>query len=303
MSSFRARIFRAASRAVAGRIDITTVDFVEMRERINRIGARLSPAKGVRVDADEINGLHSEWLTPEHCADGKLLLYLHGGAYIVGGCDMHRQMVSHIAKAAQVRALLPEYRLAPENKFPAAIEDAVGVYRTLLDMGIKPDNIVIAGDSAGGGLTVGTLIKLRDAGDPMPAAAVLLSPFLDTTASGESMQTRKDRDPLFDPEQVPFVVDQYCAPDQRRLPEISPVFADVEGLPPMLIQVGDEEILLSDSERMDSRLRAAGIPVELQVWPEMWHVFQIFVGKMPEANLAVQKIGDYIRSQLGISET
>jgi acetyl esterase/lipase len=226
-----------------------------------------------------------------------LLLYLHGGGYVIGGCDMHRQMVSHIARAGRIRALLPEYRLAPDYKFPAAIDDAVGVYRSLIDMGIRAKDIILAGDSAGGGLVVATLLSLRDAGDTLPAAAVLLSPFLDVTGSGASMQTRAALDPWFHPEDLSIIAKNYCEPHQQRFPLVSPVFADVEGLPPMLIQVGDHEILLSDSERLSDACIAAGIDVELQVWPEMWHVFQMFVGKMPESRRAIKKMGAYIQSR------
>jgi len=297
MSSLRARIIRRTSSAFLKRIDITKADFTKMRRQISRLSALMVPAFGVRIDVDKINGLHAEWLTPKDRMDGKLLLYLHGGGYVVGGCDMHRQMVSHIARAGRIRALLPEYRLAPEHRFPAAIDDAVSTYRTLLGMGIKAEDIIIGGDSAGGGLAVGALLALRDAGDPLPVAAVLLSPFLDATGSGDSMQTRKERDPLFYPEGLPSIVDHYCEPHQRRFPQVSPVFADIEGLPPMFIQVGDDEILLSDSERLADQCVAAGIGVELQVWPEMWHVFQIFVGKMPEARRAIKQMGTYIQSR------
>jgi monoterpene epsilon-lactone hydrolase len=242
--------------------------------------------------------LNVEWLTPKNHMDGKLLLYLHGGAYVLGGCDMHRQMVSHIARAGRIRAILPEYRLAPEHKYPAAIDDAVGVCRSLLKMGLKPQDIIVAGDSAGGGLSVATLLALRDAGDPLPAAAVLLSPFLDVTGSGASMQSRADKDPWFRAEELSIVADHYCEPHQRRFPLVSPVFANVEGLPPMLIQVGDHEILLSDSERLADECVAAGIDVELEVWPEMWHVFQMFTRKMPESRQAIDKIGRYIQARL-----
>lgn len=297
MSSLRAKIIRSASSAVVNRIDIGRADFKKVRRKISRISSLMIPAFGVRVEVDNINGLHSEWLTPKDHMDGKLLLYLHGGGYVVGGCDMHRQMVSHIARAGRIRALLPEYRLAPEHRFPAAIDDAVSSYRSLLDMGIKAEDIIIGGDSAGGGLTVAALLTLRDAGDPLPAAAVLLSPFLDATGSGKSMQTRADRDPLFYPEGLPILLDYYCDPHQRGFPQISPVLADVEGLPPMLIQVGDDEILLSDSERFADECVAAGIDVELQIWPEMWHVFQVFVGKMPESRKAIKQMGAYIQSR------
>jgi monoterpene epsilon-lactone hydrolase len=297
MSSLRARIIRRISSAFLKRIDIADADFKKIRRQISRLSTLMIPAFGVRVDVDKINDLHAEWLTPKDRMDSKLLLYLHGGGYVVGGCDMHRQMVSHIARAGRIRALLPEYRLSPEHRFPAAIDDAVSTYRTLLGMGIKAEDIIIGGDSAGGGLAVGSLLALRDAGDPLPAAAVLLSPFLDATGSGESMQNRKDRDPLFYPEGLPHVVDHYCEPHQRRFPQISPVFADIEGLPPMFIQVGDDEILLSDSERLADQCVAAGIDVELQIWPEMWHVFQMFVGKMPEARRAIKQMGTYMQSR------
>lgn len=298
MSSIRAKIVRSVSSAYVQRVDVASIDFVKIRSLWDRLSGMMITAFGVRVQKDTINGLHAEWLTPKDHMDGKLLLYLHGGGYVVGGCDMHRQMVSHIARAGRIRTLLPEYRLSPEHKFPAAIDDAVGVYRALLKMGLKAEDIMIAGDSAGGGLSVATLLALRDAGDPMPAAAVFLSPFLDATGSGASMQTRAEQDPWFHAEDVAVVADLYCEAHQRRFPQVSPVFASMEDLPPMLIQVGDDEILLSDSERMADECVAAGIDVELEVWPEMWHVFQMFVGKMPEARQAIDKIGAYIQARL-----
>ena len=296
MSSLRAKVIRSISSAVVKRIDLAHLNINKIRRLSNRLCGLMPTAFGVRVVPDEIDGLYAEWLTPKHCMDGKLLLYLHGGGYIIGGCDMHRQMVSHIARAGRIRALLPEYRLSPEHKFPAAIDDAVAIYRTLLGTGVKADDILFAGDSAGGGLVVATLLSLRDAGDPLPAAAVLLSPFLDTTGSGESMRSRAVQDPWFRPEDLPIIADHYCEPHQRRYPLVSPVFADIDGLPPLYIQVGDDEILLSDSERIADQCVAAGIDVELEVWPGMWHVFQFFVGKMPESRRAIDKIGAYIRS-------
>lgn len=297
MSSIRAKIIRSASSAILRRVDIGEADFGKIQHQIGRLSTLMVPAIGVRVETDRINDLHAEWLTPKDHVDGKLLLYLHGGAYVIGGCDMHRQMVSHIARAGRIRALLPEYRLAPEHKFPAAIDDVVAIYRTLLDMGIHPGDIIFAGDSAGGGLAVATLLALRDAGERLPAAAVLLSPFLDVTGSGASMKTRAGQDPWFSPADLPVIAHQYCEPHQQRFPLVSPVFANVEGLPPMLIQVGDDEILLSDSERLADACIAAGIDVELQIWPEMWHVFQMFARKMPESNRAIKKIGAYIQSR------
>jgi len=199
MSSIRAKIIRSISSAFVQRIDVANADFDKVRGIWPWLTKLMITAFRVRIEPDEINGLYAEWLTPKDHMDGKLLLYLHGGGYVIGGCDMHRQMVSHIARAGRIRTLLPEYRLAPEHKFPAAIDDAVAIYRSLLEMGLKAEDIIFAGDSAGGGLTVATMLALRDAGDPLPAAAVLLSPFLDVTGSGESTKTRADQDPWFHP--------------------------------------------------------------------------------------------------------
>jgi len=297
MSSIRAKICRSMSSAYVKRRHIADVDVNRVRRLWRWLNPLMATAFGVRVEADEIKGLYVEWLTPKNRMDSKLLLYLHGGGYVVGGCDMHRQMVSHIARAGRIRALLPEYRLAPQHKFPAAIDDAVAIFKSLLEMGIRAEDIVFAGESAGGGLAVATLLALRDAGGPLPAAVVLMSPFLDVTGSGDSMRTRAAQDPWFRPQDLSIVADLYCEPHQRRFPLVSPVFADIEGLPPMFIQVGDDEILLSDSERIADACIAAGIEVELEIWPEMWHVFQMFVGEMPESRQAIDLIGIYIQSR------
>ncbi len=230
-----------------------------------------------------------------------MLLYLHGGAYLVGSCRTHRQMVSHIARAAGINVLVPEYRLAPEDPFPAAIDDAVGVYRSLLEDGFNGADIFIGGDSAGGGLTVATLLSLRHAGLPMPAAAVLLSPYLDVTASGESATTRAEQDPWFDAKDMHIVADHYCGEGvDLQNPLISPVFANVAGLPPTFIQVGDDEILLSDSTRLAEKMTAAGLDVEIEIWPGMWHVFQLFIGKMPESRRAIRRIGAYLKARIQV---
>jgi len=302
MISRRARFVRWITGRYIRRIDVHHADVFKLRRRLDMIGRLLMKAFRVKLERTTINGLYAEWLRPKKARRGKVLLYLHGGAYVMGSCRSHRQMVSHIARAAGIDALLPEYRLSPEHKFPDAISDAVGIYRELLASGFKPEDIVISGDSAGGGLTVATLLSLRRAGDPMPAAAILLSPFLDATASGESAKTRAGRDPWFRPEDMQVVIDYYCGADEARNPLVSPVFADVAGLPPIYIQVGDDEILLSDSTRFADKMRESGGTVEIKVWPEMWHVFQLFIGKMPESRKAIRKIGAYVRERMKIGE-
>ncbi len=300
MASLRARTIRWITSRYIDKIDTHETDPSELREKLIRVSRFLRKVRGVSVEETTVNGLHAEWLRPKFAREGKVLLYLHGGAYVIGNCRTHRNLVSHIARAARINALLPEYRLAPEHRFPAGIEDCVGVYRWLLAEGFKPADITIAGDSAGGGLTVATLLSLRHAGDPMPGNAVLLSPFLDITASGESMQTRADQDPWFEQSDIEVVSGLYCNDaSEVRNPLVSPVFAHVHGLPPVYIQVGDDEILLSDSTRFAAKLEEVGIDVELEIWPEMWHVFQLFIGKMPEARAAINKIGEYLRRAHG----
>ena len=296
--SLRARIFRAIISWYLKRIDARTLDIVKTRRRLDFFGGLGIKPRRVSRRREKLAGLPAEWLAPHGAPDDAVLLYWHGGAYVVGSIRSHRPLVSHIAKAAGVQAVIPEYRLAPEHRFPAALEDAVRAYRQLLQSGIKPDRIFVGGDSAGGGLTVAMLLALRDEGVPLPRACILLSPWLDLTGSGESMRTHAGRDPLFKPHDMPGVVAQYCDEQKLRLPTVSPVFADVAGLPPTLIQVGEEEILLSDSERYAGKLRDAGIEVKLDVWPGMWHVWQMFVGLMPESRIANVKLGHFVRDSL-----
>jgi acetyl esterase/lipase len=300
MTSRRTKFVRWVTGRYMQKLDIPNVPVERARQHLETFARLfLVVSKGVSAESGQLAGVDVDWLRPKGAPPDKILFYLHGGAYILGSRRTHRQLASHMAREAGVTAVLPEYRLAPEHPFPAALDDAVAVYRALLESGYSPHDIVISGDSAGGGLTMATLLALRHAGDPLPAAAVLLSPFLDVTGSGESVTTRADIDPWFNPQDLPVVARYYC-PDENewRNPLVSPVFANVAGLPPMLIQVGDHEILLSDSTRLAENLEKSGVDVELEVWPDMWHVFQFFVGKMPESRQAIVKIGEYIRAKL-----
>ena len=300
--SFRARLIKSISAMYFDyMVSPDSANVPYMRARLDRFARLVPVASGVSVERVRFAGLDAEWLRPERqMADGKVLLYLHGGAYVLGSCDSHRHLVSYIAREAGLAALLPEYRLAPEHRFPAAVEDATRCYRELLDEGFAPGDIVVAGDSAGGGLTMALLLNLKELGVPMPALGCLMSPWLDLAAEGESHSTRRDEDPWFSPEDFPHVTQYYCDESELRLPLVSPVYADPAGLCPVYIQVGDHEILLSDSERLAANIEAAGGDVELEVWPDMWHVFQAFVLVMPESRAAVEILGRTVRQRLGL---
>jgi acetyl esterase/lipase len=278
--------------------DVDSLDISSSRSGLDLFAGMVPKATAVGVEVANYAGLKVNWLRPAGARQNKLLLYLHGGAYIMGSCRSHRPFVSHIAKAAGIDALLPEYKLAPECPFPAALNDVVHVYRALLNDGYNARDIVVAGDSAGGGLALAMLLSLRNAGEPMPAAVALMSPWLDLTGGGESMQTRAARDPWFRPDDLPKIIKLYCQDEQRTDPLASPVFGDLRNLPPMLIQVGNDEILLSDSERASEKIRQSGGQVELEVWAGMWHVWQMFIGLVPESRAAVDRIGRFVSDKL-----
>lgn len=298
-TSVPARIVRAITSLYFDLQDAKTANVQMSRARLNFLGRLVPAARGVAVEATEIAGLDAEWLTPREAIPGSALLYLHGGAYVLGSCDSHRHLVSHIARAAGIRAIVPEYSLAPEHPYPEAIEDVVEVYRALLEAGFDARRLLIAGDSAGGGLAVATLLTLRDEGLPMPSAAFLLSPWLDLSGVGETMHSRSERDPWFHADDIHEIAKFYCETGQRTDPRVSPVYADMHGMPPMHIQVGDDEILLSDATRLADKLSAAGVEVTVDVWHEMWHVFQAFLLIVPEAREAVRRMGEAMRAALG----
>lgn len=301
MISYRARLVRLVTSAWFRSLNAERANVKTMRTAWHSLAGFLWTASGVDVARTTVAGMTAEWMVPGDAADGKAMLYMHGGAYVFGDCTTHRQLVSYVARACGVRALLFEYRLAPEHRFPAAIEDSLAAYRALLDLGYGPEDIVLAGDSAGGGLVMASLLSLRDAGETLPAGAVVLSPWLDLTASGESMTSRAGRDPWFSPRDIPIVAAYYCDEADYTHPLVSPVYADVSGLPPVYIQTGDDEILLSDSTRIAASLERAGCAATLDVWPRMWHVFQAFVHQMPESRAAIEKFAPFVRGRLGIA--
>jgi epsilon-lactone hydrolase len=264
----------------------------QRRAGMERISERV-PADVIceKVDA---GGVKAEWIAAPSAATDRVILYLHGGGYVVGSINTHRAMVSRIARASNGRALSIDYRLAPEHPFPAAVEDATASYKWLLAQGYKPGKIVIAGDSAGGGLTIAALLAIRDAGLPMPAGAVPISPWTDLEGTGESVRTRAARDVMVTQDNLQSSAKQYYGTNDPKDPLVSPVHANYRGLPPMLIQVGDAEILLDDATRVAKSAKAAGVEVDLEVWDEMPHVWHVFAKYLPEGQQAIDKIGKFV---------
>lgn len=230
------------------------------------------------------------------------MLYLHGGGYVIGGLESHTAMATHIARASACDVLLIDYRLAPEHRFPAAVDDAVAAYRWLLEQGTDPGTLVIGGDSAGGGLTVATLLRLREEGAPLPAAAVVISPWADLELA-ETSREGADADPMVDVVSLRWMRDLYMGDADPRDPCATPLNGELHGLPPILVQVGEHEILLSDSRRLAASIRRAGGEVELQEWPGMVHVWHFFAGAVPEADSAVDSLGTWVRDRIATMST
>ncbi|MGA9722418.1 MAG: alpha/beta hydrolase [Candidatus Binatus sp.] len=256
---------------------------------------RISERVPADVICEKVNagGVSAEWIAAPGAIADRVILYLHGGGYVLGSINTHRAMISRIARASNARALAIDYRLAPEHPFPAAVEDTIASYRWLLAEGYQPGKIVIAGDSAGGGLTIAALLAIRDAGLPMPAGAVPISPWTDLEGTGESVRTRAAKDVMVTQDNLASSAKQYYGAHDPKDPLVSPLHANFRGLPPMLIQVGDAEILLDDATRVAARAKAAGVQVELEVWDEMPHVWHVFAKLLPEGQQAIDKIGKF----------
>jgi acetyl esterase/lipase len=239
----------------------------------------------------------AEWLEPPAARDGAAVVYFHGGGYAIGSPRSHRHLAAAIGRAARAAVLLPDYRLAPEHPFPAAVDDAVAAYRWLLDRGQAPEHTVFAGDSAGGGLTVAALLALRERGLPLPAAGMCISPWVDLALTGGSYASKAASDPIVTREGVGEMARAYVGSGDPRAPLVSPIYADLAGLPPLLIQVGSEEVLLDDAVVLAERARAAGVEISLEVWPDMIHVWHWFLPMLDEAQAAIDRIGDFAQSR------
>lgn len=248
--------------------------------------------KGVRRVEGSLAGVPCEWQRPEQDSQ-RVMLYLHGGAYLIGSPATHRAITSHLAKGAKLAVCTLDYRLAPEHPFPAGLDDGVAAYEALLGQGYKPQQIVLAGDSAGGNLALGLVLRLKQAGRPLPAALVCFSPLTD--ASLAHLHQPPAGDPLLSRAWIEQAGGLFCpAHIDRREPLLSPVYADLSGLPPLLIQVGEDELLLNDSLRLAERAREAGVAVQLQRYPGCWHVFQAHAGLLDIADLALARVASFL---------
>jgi monoterpene epsilon-lactone hydrolase len=261
-------------------------------------GGSTAPVTCEPVSAGGVDG---EWISPANTPLDKAILYFHGGGFRLGSVASHRDLIAQIAFASGCRVLAINYRLAPEHRFPAALDDALAAYGWMLDRGLKPDNIAFAGDSAGGNLVLSAMLVLRERALPLPATAVLMSPWTDLAATGASYVSRAEADPIHQRPMILALAKNYLdGKGDPYDPLVSPLYADLAGLPPLLIQVGDRETVLDDSVMLTDLARAAGVDVSLEVWDGMIHVFQMFGTELPEARQAIASLAGFLNRHLHI---
>jgi acetyl esterase/lipase len=272
------------------------VSWVDRRKAMEEWQAGLKVPPDVKTQAVDAGGVRAEWIWRPDSDLDRAILYLHGGGYAIGSIATHRYLMQGIGKTSGARVLGIDYRLAPENPYPAAVEDSVAAWRWMLGQGLDAQRCAIGGDSAGGGLTLATLVALRDRGLPLPGAAVLLSPWTDLAGTGASVKTKAAEDPMVTEAGLEMMAQAYLGSADARDPLASPLYAKLSGLPPMLIQVGSAEILLDDATRVAEKAKAAGVEVTLEPWEDMVHVFQAFP-MLAEAEQAIQEIGSFVRAR------
>ena len=294
--SLRAELLRIGLRWFVKR-RIGNVD--DLRRSVDAITPYIpAPSRRTKTAPMDIAGVRTHSIVTPAFENDRHILYLHGGAYVSGSPSFYRDLTWRIAKRARARVLCVDYRLAPEFPFPAAVNDATLVYRWLIHNGVDPRRIAIVGDSAGGGLAFATLLKLRDEGMPMPAATVALSPWTDLALTGMSLELNAETESILSIGATRRLAEHYLAGADPRTPYASPLYGDLAGLPPTLIQVGSDEAQLDDSVRMADKLRATGCEVELEIWPRMPHAWQLFTRLLPEARQAIERIGIFLKARM-----
>lgn len=269
----------------------------ERRERLDGLSAAYTLPDDIRTETAEIGGVTAEWTEAPGAEADRVILFLHGGGYVSGSIKSHRHMIAEAGRQARARTLALGYRLAPEHPFPAALEDTVAAYRALLASGWDPARIVLAGESAGGGLALATLVTLRDAGDRLPGRVWCSSPWVDLTMSGATMASKAAVDPLIQRDYLRELATLYLGGTDPRDGRVSPLFADLGGLPPMLIQVGSAETLLDDSLSLAGHAGSADVAVTLEIWPDMIHAWHLFHPQLAAGRAALRAVGRFLRSE------
>ena len=273
-------------------------DVQALRASLRELMAQVPVPPDVQQNPVEIGGVAGLEVTIQGNESDNVILYFHGGVYVIGSAASSVPLVGDLVRRTGTKAITLEYRLAPEHPYPAAVEDARAAYEGLLAQGIAPAQIALAGESAGGGLAVATLLALREAGVPLPSCGYLMSPYVDLTLSGETLAAKREVDPLLTPDGLRARVPDYVAGADASDPYISPIFGDLRELPPLLIQVGSHEILLSDALRLAGRAAISDVPVTLDVTPGVPHVFQAYAGLLDEAGAALDRASDFLKAQL-----
>lgn len=293
--SLRAELIRLGLRATFKRHENDVPGVARIRAHMEKFAYLVPRApKGTVAVKTALGGAPVIRVTTPRSRADRHILYLHGGGYVCGRPVHYRDFIWRIADAADATVHMVDYRLGPEHPFPAAVDDAVAAYRSLLTAAVEPARLAVMGDSAGGGLTFATLLKLRDERDAMPAAAVALSPWTDLTLTSESCVRFAKTDPMLSPDPAKVFVRWYLGDADPKHPYASPLFGDPAGLPPSLIQVGSDEILLDDAVHLGERMRSAGVAAEVDIWPRMPHVWQMFARVLPEAQQAIRRIGAFL---------
>jgi acetyl esterase/lipase len=273
-------------------------DVVEARNRFEKMGAFLGGAPDAKCETVDAGGLPAEWVAAPGIDAGRAVLYLHGGGYAIGSLNTHRRLAYDISAASAARVLLIDYRLAPEHPFPAALDDATKAWQWLKQQGFADNKLAIAGDSAGGGLALATLVNLRDKRLGLPACAAALSPWVDLEGLGGSITARAAQDPMVQKDGLLWMATMYLNGADPRTALAAPLHADLRGLPPILVQAGTAETLLDDATRIAEKLHAAGVEVRLAIWPNMLHVFPLFAPILSEGRDGCLEIGSFIRSHI-----
>jgi acetyl esterase/lipase len=255
------------------------------------------PPKDVEIENINVDGIAAAWIRPSGADKAKVLLHIHGGGYVTGSIASYLRMCILMAQTLKINVLLPAYRLAPEYPFPAAVDDTLKIYRWLLSQGYQSKNILISGDSAGGGLCVATVIALRDQGESLPAAVICLSPWADLTMQGQSHVTKSKSESMLNAETLREWALAYTNKENLGNPLVSPIFADFHDFPPLLIQVSGDEVLLDDAIALAEKAKSAGVNVSLKIWDGMWHVWQIVGDAIPESKMAFEEVDQFVRAR------